>query len=470
MSSKASQPENFNSTAKLMLEALAKASAELEKSVTAFTEQLISFNEGVQKSLEEELRAINIRLESCLRSNLDELGHNKHLFMKRLLEAERAELDRLSDCGRQVRVVLSENAAGIEQKIEDFVNAQIQELKEFLEKPQAQIEDATADARLRLDQAKGETIATVSKRQQDFRKHLSDKVLELERNIKSETEKAREAIVAVSDFWSNSLKSERESFCQNITAFGGTTIEEIENSDTNGNASLQETEEVDRAALEDVGDRWRQQVNQHADAFNRLIGGLSSVLKENYETKLSNVADQARQEINMLSEQAHEKIAATRNELEVELRELEKEYIHELEDTLRKLEAIVSGHANDKRNSTIARQHKSQKARDQMRAHLKRWGGSLVDSIKDAASDLENEFVRATDGFLVRIDSARASAIELLERESKLMQKDLERVLKEFQRELNEQEIQISKIENAGQDAVVTVIACRKAMLSFKGE
>src|SRR4029077_3793702 len=99
MSTRASQPENFDSTAKLMLEALAKASAELEKSVTAFTEQLISFNESVQKSLDEELHAVSGRMESAIKSNLDELLHNKHVMMKRLLDAERVELDALSDVG-----------------------------------------------------------------------------------------------------------------------------------------------------------------------------------------------------------------------------------------------------------------------------------------------------------------------------------------------------------------------------------
>jgi hypothetical protein len=62
------------------------------------------------------------------------------------------------------------------------------------------------------------------------------------------------------------------------------------------------------------------------------------------------------------------------------------------------------------------------------------------------------------------------SAIELLERESRLMQKDIERTMKEFQKELAELESQIGQIEKAGQDAALTVIACRKAVLSFRGE
>ena len=117
MSTRASQPENFDSTAKLMLEALAKASAELEKSVTAFTEQLISFNESVQKSLDEELQAVSTRMESSIKSNLDDLGHSKHVLMKRLLEAERTELDSLSDAGPPGALgFLKLNAERIEEK------------------------------------------------------------------------------------------------------------------------------------------------------------------------------------------------------------------------------------------------------------------------------------------------------------------------------------------------------------------
>jgi uncharacterized protein YukE len=50
------------------------------------------------------------------------------------------------------------------------------------------------------------------------------------------------------------------------------------------------------------------------------------------------------------------------------------------------------------------------------------------------------------------------------------MQKDIERTMKEFQKELAELESQIGQIEKAGQDAALTVIACRKAVLSFRGE
>jgi len=50
------------------------------------------------------------------------------------------------------------------------------------------------------------------------------------------------------------------------------------------------------------------------------------------------------------------------------------------------------------------------------------------------------------------------------------MQKDVERTVKEFHRELGELDNQVTQVEKAGQDAALTVMAYRKAMLSFGAE
>lgn len=471
MSTRVSQPaENFDSTAKLMLEALAKASAELEKSVTAFTEQLISFNEGLQKTLDEELRSVNTRMEGSIKTNLNELAHNKHLMVKRLLEAERAEIEALAGSGREVRSALNQHAVRIEERIEEFINHQIAELKEFLEEPKRSIQTATDTANDELQETARDASAEVKNHHEAMRKRMSDKVAEIERMIQRETESVKETIANASDECKQHLGLERDVVNSDIQKFADNTVLEVDVRDEDGGAALEQSELMAKAAVKLVGEQWRLQISTHCDSFDKMLASLSTVVKENYETKLANASEQARQEISLLSDQAHEKITATHNELEVELRDLEKDFVGQFENALSRLESIVSEHSNDKRNSGVARQHKAQKLRDQMQAHLKRWGADLVDSVRDAANEFEQEFSRATDGFHTRIEGARASAIELLERESRLMQKDIERTMKEFQKELAELEGQVGQIEKAGQDAALTVIACRKAVLSFRGE
>jgi hypothetical protein len=303
-----------------------------------------------------------------------------------------------------------------------------------------------------------------------LRARLADKVAAMEKLIREETQVARDAIAYSAEESKEKLNSKTTVIQSDLTQFFDDTIRDIDARDEDGGAALEDAERAAKQVVKEVGEDWKSQISSHCETFDKLLASLSAVLKENYETKLSNASEQARQEITHLSDQAHEKIAATHSELEVELRDLEKDYVAQFENALQKLDTIVNEHANDKRNSGVARQHKAQKLRDQMHGHLKRFGSSLVDSVKDAAGEFEGEFNRATDGFHTRIEGARVSAIELLERESRLMQKDIERTMKEFQKELAELESQIGQIEKAGQDAALTVIACRKAVLSFRGE
>lgn len=471
MSTRVSQPaENFDSTAKLMLEALAKASAELEKSVTAFTEQLISFNESLQKSLDEELRSVNGRMENAIRINLEDLAHNKHLMVKRLLEAERAEIESLAGTGREVRSTVSRHALQIEERIEEFINDQIAELKEFLEQPKRSIETVTNAANEELQEQSRDATAEVKNKQEELRRRLSDKVSDLERSLRIETEAVKASMEAAGADCRKRLSAQKDVISSDLQTFTSDTTREMEKYAEDALKTLEERERGAKTAIKEEGEQWRQQITGHCEGFDKMLAGLSSVLKENYETKLANASEQARQEITLLSDQAHEKITATRGELEVELRDLEKDYLTQFDNVLKKLEAIVSENVSDKRNSGMARQHKVQKLRDQMQNHLKRFGTDLVDTVKDASDEFEAEFDRATEGFHTRIEGARSSAIELLERESRLMQKDIERTMKEFQKELTELEAQIGQIEKAGQDAALTVIACRKAVLSFRGE
>jgi hypothetical protein len=471
MSSRASQPaENFDSTAKLMLEALAKASAELEKSVTIFTEQLLSFNESLQKQLEEELRNVNHRLEGCVQTNLEELEHNKEMMMKRLHDAERAEVESILATGRQVRATLKAHAQQAEKKIEGFIEAQMNELKEYLKEPEAEVKSTAESAVLALEGFLKNSSESIRSSQGTTKRTMSDKLKELERALNEEMARSRATISSTLDHCQNELRTKADAVTEDIERVSSDATRELEHKAGDGLTSIGRAEDKGKESLDQVSDSWKSKIQDLCDSFDTSLLNLSTVLRETYETKLSTVGDQAKGEITELSSQAHEEISATRNELEVVLKELEREYLEQFDSVLRKLETIVNEHSNDKRNNGIARQHKAQKLRDQMQTHLKRWGAGLIDSVKDAADQLENEFLRSTDGFHQRVESARAAAIELLERESRLMEKDLERTMKEFHKEIVELESQLAQIEKAGQDAALTVIAYRKAMLSFGTE
>ncbi len=453
-----------------MLEALAKASAELEKSVTNFTEQLTSFNESVQKSLDEELKAVNKRLEWTIKSNLEELGHNKNLIVKRLMDAERAELETIQSAGRKVRSALNSHAMQTERRIESFIDGQMTELKSYLRQPEEQVRSASQTSVARLEELLRQGNESISGAESSARHALSDKVRQLEELLLDEMHKARGSIAGQLDEYDGKLKSKSEGASSDIDELSSRAAAQIEQKAEDCQRMLETSASDGREKIQGVSEQWKAQVSELCESLDSSLSSLSCVLKEAYESKLSAVGTQARNEIGGLSRQAHERIEATRGELEAAMKDLEREYLDQFQSIIKRLETVVSEHSNDRRNSNVARQHKAQKMRDQMQSHLRRWGASLIDSVKHAAEQLESEFLRSTDGFHQRVESARSAAIELLERESRLMQKDIERTMREFQKEMLELENQLSHIEKAGQDAALTVIAYRKAMLSFGGD
>lgn len=471
MSSRAPEAaENFDSTAKLMLETLARASADLEKAVANFTDQLGSYNDMLQRSLEEDLKAVDLRLAESIRLNLDELSHNRNLLVKQMEEAAAAEVESVLAAGRSVRKTLRQHAEQAERRIEGFIAEQMTDLKTYLAEPEERITRSHNASAKRLDEFLEGAATKTKDLQTRNTRNLTDKAVDLHSTIESEMAAAKQTALAAMETCCRQLTVREGIVANDIEQICRQTLDEIDRGTHEGLTQIASSENRSRDALEQIKKQWKSQVQELTGEFDQALAKLGTVLKENYDTRLSAVSAQSRSEISELTAQAHEKIAATRRELEVQLKALEREYLEKFAGVLRKLDDLVAGATSARGEGVAARQLKSVKLRDQMQHHLRKWGTGLIDTVRDAAAEMEQDFLRSTDGFHIRIENARNQAIELLEREAKLMGKDVERTIKEFQKELTDLERQLGHIEKAGQDAAITVIAYRKAMLSLGGE
>lgn len=461
------QAENFDSTAKQMLEALAKASVELEKSVSTYTEHLISFSDSLAKSFEEELRAVSRRFDYCVKSNLEDLLRDKEALMKQLSEAERAEVEAILAAGRDVRSTLAAHSSELEAKIAALIETRMQELRTYLEEPERQIRSASDVTITALKTFLDESVGSIDQHRDEAEIILAEKLGQVSGSIVNETDAARSQISRTLSECQEQLRGKTDGLADDLTSRCEETIEQLNQKSELGLDSVKVSKSTALQALDRANDNFKEQVGEVCDNFDSSLLNLSTVLREAYETKLANVGAQAKNELGELTHQAQEKIRLTRSELEVSLRALEREYLEKLETLLKRLETYIGEHNADLRYSGIARQHKDQKLRDQLQTHLKRWGAGLTESVRSASETLLSDFVKSTDGFNQRIESTKASAVELLERESRMMAKEVERTMKEFQKQCTELESQLEQIEKAGRDAEITVVAYRKAMLSF---
>jgi hypothetical protein len=470
MSTQILSPESFDATAKSMLDALVKASAEVEKSVADFSAQLLSFGDEVQQLFNQELKAADARMHDCLSHNLASLSDNKQVMINRLLDRERAELTRISETGHQLRQALSTSRGWVEEKVEAMIAQQVAEYQKFLEHAHADIGNCL-DACREEHKGKHESgIEQLDELAKQFQQQLASKLSGCNEIVQRGAGEDLQKLTSLGEQRRKEIASLAIFVRQGLDNSFQTAVAEIEKCDSEGNAAFDQMQQRESLNLAEAGQRWKANLDLQVESCGSLLSHQGVALQDAFSEQLAVTADATSEEINHLCRQAHEKIESTCKSLSTELQIMQADYVRELESIINGMEHVVLQHSNDPENNTARRQHKARLLQEQMDAHLARWGTSLVDSVKNAASQLECRFNQVADGFHLRVESSRSSAITLLVRESKLMEKELDNVVSEFQRQLDNEEVQISKIRSAGQDAAMTVTAYRKAMLSFQDQ
>src|ERR1700722_1295772 len=99
----APKSEDFGSAANLMIEALDKASAELDKTVKACIEQLTNSNDALEKSLRTQLLKVIEQSKTFIDTSADDLTTHREDLLDRLNEFERSEVETMMSAARDVR-------------------------------------------------------------------------------------------------------------------------------------------------------------------------------------------------------------------------------------------------------------------------------------------------------------------------------------------------------------------------------
>lgn len=458
--------ENLDSAAKLMLDALSKASAELEKTVNILTEQLVSFNQNLEKSFQDELLASRERMESALRTNLDGLMRDKEAVMKAIAEFKRAEIEKVILSGKTVRSGLAAQVEDATRELSSTVASKIIGIKEHLSKPEAEIKAKHDELNKALLNAVSEAKAQLLKTK--FGEEEMLKMTESDFESKVQVQLAAGAQEFDSRFSQNraELASHGEQVVGELAAKYDEVIGRLEASYQEGINVVTKSSEEANSKLKSISDNGAEFFTQQEQSFAGTLSNLSELLNGLYEMRLNNLAAQSRTEIISAAQHADECLIATKSELQVCLKEFQRDYVSQFEALHTKFEKSLDEFAKRKDSGAI-RGLKEERVKEQLHALFRRLGQEMIDSSAAAANRLESEFQRSMDTFEQRIDAAKTQACESLERECKLMQKELIRSHQEFEKQLADMQGQVAQIEKQGRDAANIVMTIRQANLEF---
>ncbi|MBX9569868.1 MAG: hypothetical protein K2X77_13305 [Candidatus Obscuribacterales bacterium] len=452
-------------TAKLMFEALSKASAELEKTVGVLTEQLTVYNQNLEKTFQEEVNAAKERMEAALRQNMDGLIKDRDSVMKALADHKQAEIDKIIESGKTVRNGLASKVDQATSVLTTSVGGKISVIREAVVKPESDMKAKHDETQKLMSAAFGDARQRLISSKATREAELAGVVTEYAAKVEQQLGQSRADFAEKFAQKQTELQAQSQEVLAEIVAKNEAVSAKIESALESGMMSISKESENSGQRLQDIVESGKQNFSETSQSFSSSLGNLSGLLNGLYETQLNNLAAQSKTEIVSAAQHANEVLASTKSELQICLKEFQSDYVAKFEALATRLEKTLEEEAKGERGGL--RGLKEERVRDQLNNLFRRLGQEMIDGAANAARRLEFEFQKSIESFESRIETAKNQACESLDRESKLMQKELTRSFHDFERQIADLQGQTAMLEKHGRDAANIVMTIRQANVEF---
>lgn len=462
----AGRSENFGSAAHLMIEALDKASNELDRTVKACIEQLTAFNEDLEKQFVVQLQKVLEQSGGMVDTHVEDLGARREEFLEKLAEFERTEMDTVTAAGRDVRQQITARAQQATDSISRLVDEQVTELRTLIDNPESHFAEF-GDNKL---EAAREVAVTGKERMEDkevdCEKRITEKSQSIEQSIQTVIDETKRKIEGKLDSHSREFEEKIGDVVGKLNVIVAQTLSELEEKAESGARAIEASVDQGRNHLAENVENWKSDLERVRRSFEHNLQDERMAAQKAQSAKLERKLSEVKDEINHISQDASTKISASHKLFYASLKRLEKKYYDRLDRLLGRFETAIAQEA--KLSSASPKTQSSTELKDVLHARLQARGTEVVKAFRRMVEQLESEYARAGSVSHERLDTIRMQAVESLEKQMRVMTGELDRITRSFNTELSELNSQLPQIEDAGKAASLAVMAYRSAMLSLE--
>ena len=463
----ADKAEEMGSAAKLMIEALDKASTELDGSVTSSVQQLAAFNEALEKSLSIRLNKLTEKVMNAVELGVEDLTIRKEEFAGRLFDLESAEIESVSVATREVKEQLAKSAQQSIDAVSQLIDEQMSRLRSLTENPQGQLAEfsqSEIDKIASLIQSSSENIET---QEGDLEKRVSNCMQSFDNNIQGVVAAGKQKLEEKLEVYHQDFESKIADVMDRLSKLVTTTIQELENkSSSGGKIVLDFTEEMQKKLAKQM-DNWQADLLSINGEYQATLAKDKKTSEELHAIKLKHKVAEVKDEINKIANEASAKLNSSHKLFYSSLKRLEKKYYDRLERLFARFETALSQESRLTTGANAYRPQSSHELREILRARLQARGVEIVKEFRRQVEQFDAEYSRTAQGSHERIETIRATTIDLLEKQVRSMSMEVGRIVRSFRNELTQFESQTPQVDEAGRTAALAVKAYRNAVLSF---
>lgn len=464
----ANKPNGLGSAATLMIEALDKASAELDKTVTSSVEQLNVFNESLEKSFCNRLQKLAEKAVSAVDSSVEDLVIRKEDFAERLADLERSEIESVVLAARDIRQQLATRAQQATESIARLIEEQLVSLRALSEKPDIKLAE--------LSQTRIQEVGTlvqsgkgkIETQEAEYEKQISNRVQTFDEKVQGVVSNGKRELDEKLETYHQDFEEKIADVMDRLSKLVTVTIKDLEEKTKSGGESVTGYSEKSQKELADHVEDWQEVLTAVSNEYQGNLTNDKDLSEELHAVKLNQKVSEVKEEINKIALDASTKLNASHKLFYSSLKRLEKKYYDRLERLFARFETALSQESRLTTGANAYRPQSNHELREVLRARLQARGVEIVSGFRRQVQQFESEYSRASAGSHERLETVRATTIDQLEKQVRSMSMELGRVLRSFRNELNEASNQLPQIEEAGHTAAMAVRAyCNNAQLSI---
>jgi hypothetical protein len=466
----ANRSEGLGSATHLMIEALEKASIELDKAVKASVEQLTAFNALLRRNFSTQLNKLSERSAGSVDSSIEDIVIRKDDHRERLLELERNELENLLSAARDIREQLSQHSRQATTTISQLLDEQMRELHTLTENPQEHFSDYDDDQIETVGRYGDENKSKVEQCEQECEAKISHEAQKCDKGVPGVLAESKQKIDAELDRHQAEFEDKINSVIDRLSSLISMTLKELEEQTKAGTNAIFDYNDSARKQLTSRVDKWDGGMTGIGDDFKDGLAKQKDSFEQIHTMKLERKVSEVKDEIEKISSDAQKKLNASHKLFHTSLKRLEKKYHERLERLFAGFEVALAKEAKLPAGTSSYRYQTSHELRDLLHARLTARSTEIVKAFKRQVEQLDSEYVRISSSSQEKIDTIRSTALDGLDKQVRSMNIEVERVLRGFRNELNELTEELPQIEDAGRAAALAVMAYQSAMLSFGSE
>mgnify|MGYP000069201285 CR=1 FL=1 len=469
-SSQANRSESFGSAANLMIEALEKASAELERTVTQCLDQLHDFSEGIDRGLALQLEKVIQQSGHLVDSHGNDLEAKRDETLDTISALETAESDRLMQGAAIIRRRFADKLLEATDALNEIMETQLEELAGLIDLPHANLYESSRERIARITELAGsgkERIETIS---QSYEDGMSDKAKTIDDSAQSVIEASKAEVDGHLARYSSQFDEKIDDVQKQLGDIVETASRDITTLIERGAKSIDEARETNTQVLDEHIAHWREQLTAMKTRFQQgSREGQSRFLKE-YSDEVEKKLLTSQDEINRIAASAKSRMLVNQKLVHNSLRRVEGKLSDEIDRLFIKFEAGMAQESKINLMVSGNRLPANPEVIDKLNSRLRAHGAEVIKTFRRQVEQTETEFSRSSAGSNERIESIRLSSVESLEKQVRIMRSDLERITRNYHNELSELNLKLPIIEESGRAAALAVMAYKSAMLSLEND